>query len=213
MRRSVWKGSLPINARSSSPSAATKSCVRHSSVASPTPSSPESVAIFTNTRFVRDTLATKTFWPVTFIPPRLRSGLLGAQALDRLLLNAVRRHLHDFDLRAVGVFEPAAAVAVDSRLAGPWLARVDADFFKRGEGLVDVGDGQADVEDADHVGGGRGPMRAVGVELEDLVVVDAQIDEPGLAVVVLQARQLAKAELAVPGERRVEVANPQGDVA
>ena len=76
------------------------------------------------------------------------------QPLDGLQLNAIRRHFHDLDLRAIGILDPGTAIAIDTDFGRPWLAGLDTDFCKLFERLVDIFDGEADMEDADSVRGG-----------------------------------------------------------
>src|SRR5579871_4495684 len=52
----------------------------------------------------------------TSAPALLHQDALGAQPLNRVVLEAVRRHLHELDAVAVGILEPGLPVAVDRRL-------------------------------------------------------------------------------------------------
>ena len=74
-------------------------------------------------------------------------------------------------------------------------------------------DREAQVVDAGDLGAGDRLAGATGEELEEGVVGDPEVDDPGLALPVEEPEDLGEAQLLIEGERTTEVVDLDGDMA
>src|SRR5262249_16761168 len=108
--------------------------------------------------------------------------------------------------------DPGAAIVVEALLEVQGrVAQRNAQGFELFGGRLDVRDRDAHVVEAGDLLARR-LAGAAGDQLEVEVVVEAEVDDPGLVVLVGELEERLEAELLVEGHRRLEIAALEVDV-